>query len=212
LVGAALGEPPLQKKPAEQLPDGAVSPDVSQKRPAVHAVHCAALDRPSVLEKVPAGQGEGVAVPCGQKEPAGHVPPVGPLLGLRDCAAPLQKKPGSHWPEGADKPCEEQKEPGVQGSHCELLRLLSAAEKVPTGHGCGVAVPLGQKLPAGQLAKDVADEFWQKKPSGHVLHADWPLSALYVPGAHGEGAEAPASVKAPGGVSCCVGVDAPPGQ
>ena len=60
-------EPPVQKYPAKHKPDGAVSASPSQYIPAVQALQSSKVSRPTLLPKVPLGQGGCVlSVPLGQ--------------------------------------------------------------------------------------------------------------------------------------------------
>jgi hypothetical protein len=103
------------------------------------------------LAYVPALHATAALLPAVQKKPAGQIPPVLPSVGRARDAPPMQKYPGSQLPVGAVIPVLPQYIPALHAVQLAAATSPAVAEYVPLGHGVGLVLPAGQKLPAVQM-------------------------------------------------------------
>ena len=78
-----------------------------------------------------------------------------------------------------------QLEPGGQPVHSDAAVRPVLLEKVPAKHGSSADAPCGQKLPAPHVLHAVDPEAAWKLPAVQVVHSDWPVITVNVPGEHG---------------------------
>jgi hypothetical protein len=157
--------------------------------PGVHQEQLTVEIAPTREENVPSGHAIGEMLPAGQKEPAGHMLPVTLSVGESNDAPPKQENPARHTPVGALRPDTPQTSPAGQIAHPETFCRPVRLPNVPAGHGCGTAVPAGQKLPAGHTlafapcdGDTVRAPRTQKYPAPHgPVGSVSPTLAQYIP-------------------------------